>query len=300
MYTCCVFVEHFSVVSFILIYVSQRICCQVTKCCSEHSILDIESDLFCESSTNHTDWDAYNIPTSPVINCSDIRNIFIKHESYAELNGCIDKTSNDQYVSVSCSQDAETKTGVHLLNKCCPSANSYDHIQRTCIRDANLHSRFEQVFGESAIVFKHTVPNCSTDEVFVEYFSTVHTIQFDGTNLKVYNDSLMPDKFCIEDLVNIDSDKFNINDRHIIIRSCRPRSVCEKIPCMQRCCKADQVMEPRPEGYKICQYHPYKMNLEPTFYNISIPLDHSQKQSFVNGVDLNFCSYDLKPLKHNN
>lgn len=288
MHKYCVFAGHFSLLCLILIYMSPGIYCQVTKCCSKDFVLDIESDYSCE---------LYNLPIASVLNCSDFRNVFVGDETHIELNGCIDKNSNGQYISISCSQDfLHSSSDVHLLNKCCPTRQSYDYSQRFCIKDVNSHVRFEEIFGEAAVVLRHNVPNCSADDVFVEYISTAHTIQFDGMNLIVNHDTLPPDKFCIEDLINTDPEHhaFNKSESHIIIRSCRSRdSVCTQIPCMRRCCKVDQVMEARPGGYKICQYHPYKMNLQPTFYNVSLPLDNSRKQAFIKGL------HDLQLARRN-
>lgn len=300
MHRYCVFAKHFYLLLPILFCMSHKINCQVTKCCPEQTALNIDSDYFCEPAVNRTNWDAYNLPTSSVTNCSEFRNVLNGSEMYIELNGCIDKDSSGQYVALSCSQHLQdSTTGVHFLNKCCPIGQSYDQSQHFCIKDRNVHARFNQVFGKTAIAFQHNVPNCSVDEVFVEYFSTLHNIQFDGSNLKVNGNSLISDKFCIEDLVNIDSIGINGSESHIIIRSCRSHSVCnQQIPCMRRCCKADQVMEPRAEGYKICQYHPYKMNLQPTFYNVTFPLDDSQKQVYVKGMVDFMCSHTIYILNN--
>lgn len=281
MYKYCVFARFFSPLLLILFHMSYSVRCQVTKCCSENYILDTESGYSCESSVNKTNWDTYNLPISLVSNCSEFHNVFQGREYYIELNGCIDRDKNDQYVAISCSKYATV--GVHLMNKCCPIGQSYDHSERFCVQNSEVHGHFKKLFGNVAVVFRDTVPNCSTDEVFIEYFSTLHSIHFDGKNLNVNDDTLASDKFCIEDLVNIDSIEQNESENHIIIRSCRPRSICEKIPCMRRCCKADQVMEPRDNGHKTCRNHPNKMNLQPTFHNVSLPLEESQRQLFVKG-----------------
>lgn len=282
----CVFAKRFFFIPLFIFHLNNQVHCEVTKCCSDQSVFNIDSENFCESSTNQTDWDAYNLPISFQTNCSEFRNVFGANEKYIELNGCLDKNSNGQYIAVSCPQHSQySSTGVYLLNRCCPIGQSYDHSQQFCIKNTSYHSRFKQIFKKAAVVFENNVPNCSADEVFVEYSSTRHSIEFDGKNLKINDNILMADKFCIEDLVNSDSFGMNESQSQIIIRSCRSRTICnENFPCMRRCCKADQVMEPRPEGHKICQYHPNKMNFQPTFYNVSLPLDSTQKQVHVKGI----------------
>lgn len=166
--------------------------------------------------------------------------------------------------------------------KCCPIGQSYDRVGRFCAKNADFHSHFVKLFG-NIIPYENIIPDCSEDEVFVEYFSTVHNIQFDGRNLKVDGKTLLPNKFCIEDLLNIKSGEANNDDEYIIVRSCRPRFICEKIPCIRRCCKADQIMLPQPKGKRECQYHPNRTNLMPVFYNISLPLSSDQKEINLKG-----------------
>lgn len=271
--------------TILLLYFTRLIQSEVTKCCSEKLVLDIEKHS-CEFSANQTEWDAYNLPTLLVSNCSVPRSVFKGSKSYIELNGCIDKDKNDQYVAVSCSKNVHSNTGVHLINKCCPIGLSYDHIGRFCAQNPETHGHFKKLFGNTAVVFKNEVPDCSEDEVFVEYFSTVHDIEFNGKNLKVCDKILSSDKFCIEDLVNIHPNEGKNEEKYFIIRSCRPRSICGKIPCIRRCCKTDQIMTPQPKGKRECHFHPNKKNLVPVFHDISFPLDSDQKEVHLTGIIL--------------
>lgn len=269
----CVFSRLFSLL--LLIYMSNLYRCEVTKCCSENYILRIANGYFCELSIDETF--TSNLQISLPSNCSGFRNVFEGHDSYIELNGCIDKDKNDKYIAITCSKNSTT--GVHLINKCCPIGESYDNNERFCVPNFEVHNHFKKLFKNISVVFKNHVPNCSTDEVYVEYLSTVHNIHFNSQKLNVNGDTLESSRFCIEDLVNIDS--IENEERHVIVRSCRSRSICENIPCIRRCCKADQVMEPRDNGHKTCRNHP--KNLQPTFYNVTQPLDESQKPTIVKG-----------------
>lgn len=256
---------------------------EVTKCCSEQNVLDIQKHS-CESPINLTSWDVYNIQSSSsssLLACAKPSYVFKERESYIELNGCIDKNKNDQYVAIACSKDSTI--GVHLMNKCCPLGQSYDHSGRFCARNSEVHGHFKRLFENVAVIFENSIPDCSENEVFVEYFSTEHNIHFDGKNLNVNGNTLMSDKFCIEDLVNIKPNQANNKERHFIVRSCHPRSICKTIPCIRRCCKADQVMFPQPKGKRECQYHPNKKNLNPTFYDIRLPLSNNPKEAHLKG-----------------
>lgn len=251
----------------ILIDMSHPIQCQIAKCCPTDSILRISNGLSCEPMENRSIWDSHNIPIFSIPNCSLVHKVFDRNEKYIELNGCIDKDSDDQFVAVSCSNNPVI--GVHLINKCCPPEQSYDYKARLCTEDHASNANLKSLFDNEAVVFDNKVPNCSEDEVFVENFSNIHVIKFDGMILKVDEKSLTSEKFCIDDLVNIDPSEEIESKNHFIVRSCRPRSVCDEIPCIRRCCKVDQIIMPQPGGSKVCQIHPNKTNLLPIFHDVS-------------------------------
>lgn len=265
----------------IVLYLTQHSQCEITKCCLDGSVLDT-SAYSCVQ--NDTTWDAYNIHPATLPNCvHTVTTVFQKDESYIELNGCIDKDINDAFVAVSCSENQ--KIDVHAMNKCCPIGQSYDHMKRGCVENQNSHAHFKNLFQQSAVVFENVIPKCSDAEVFVEYFSTVHDIQFSGKNVQVNNDILSPNKFCIEDLINVDPRDSRQNDQHMIIRSCRPRSVCNEITCIRRCCAADQMMMKNPRR---CEPHPENENLKPIFYDLSDPFTSNQQQTRLKGMKFLF------------
>lgn len=269
----------------VLIYSLVEVQCQVSKCCPTGSIPDVQSEFTCKKSMNRAVLNTHNILQPSILNCPDPYNIFLKDQYYIELNGCIDTDSNNELVAVSCSQ--EWTTGVHLINKCCPFGQVYDHTERFCTQNTDLQGNFKQVFDNSAVVFKNKIPDCSDDdEVFVEYYSATHSIHFDGFNLRVDGADLSPNKFCIDDLVNINSTEFRPNDMNFIVRSCRPRHMCNEIPCFRRCCKTDQVLQ---KGYKMkkCVPNPEGKNLVPTFYDVQSPVTNPQRQIQLRGMILN-------------
>lgn len=269
----------------ILLHLAKQIQCQVTKCCQINLVLQIRNDYsyFCASLPNQTIWDAYNLPSFALPNCMAHRNVF-GYERYIELNGCIDEGTDNEFVAVSCSQNPIT--GVHLMNKCCPVGQSYDYSERFCRNDPDSYGHFKRLFETTAVIFKNEVPDCSDDEVFVEYFSSVHNIRFEGRNLEVNGDILSPDKFCIEDLIKLDPSEANEYEKHFVVRSCRPRSICSKIPCIRRCCKTDQIMKKvsKPK-MKLCLPHPSNRNLIPKFYDVNLPLTNTQKQINLKGMN---------------
>lgn len=268
-----------------LIYCLHQIQCQVTKCCPTGSVLDIQTEYTCELPTNRLHWEAYNILPPALLTCSEFRHIYVEdYRSYVELNGCIDKNLNDQYVAISCSPDSTV--GVHFINKCCPFGEIYDHTNRICAQNSDFNGYFKRVFGYTAVVFKTKVPDCSENEVFVEYHSGGHNIQFDGMNLKVNGHDLSPNKYCIDDLMNINPNEYNQDVIQFIVRSCRPRSICGETPCYRRCCKTDQVLK-KGSKQKQCVQHPENKNLIPEFYDVITPVTNPQRQIYVKGTHPN-------------
>lgn len=268
-------------IAILLCFIQQNEC-QLTKCCPNGFVLETE-DYSCLE--NDTIWDSYNIGPPSIPDCERrFQSVFENKEAYSSLNGCFDKNTNDQYVAVSCVQNPGTivDVGVHLINKCCPVGQSYDHSERSCVQNSESHAHFKNIFGNSAVIFENNLPNCSIDEVFVEYSSTVHSIRFSEKNMKVNGNHLLADKFCIEDLVNVDANEAGENEQHIIVRSCRPSSVCDEMTCIRRCCSVDQIMLSKP---KRCGPHPNKTNLVPIFYDITFPLSNSQAKTRLKGMN---------------
>lgn len=264
----------------IIIY-SVKIQSEVTKCCPIGSVLDTFSSSCAENETN---WDAYNIENVEMPYCDHQLIDVFKDGKYFELNGCIDKNEHDEFVTIQCSDNP--KIGVHLMNKCCPIGYSYDHIERSCIENPKTHMHFKKVFKNSVVVFNNSVPICSDDEVYVEYHSTVDNITFFGDVIEVNHNVLSLDKFCIEDLVNINENQSN--ELNVIVRSCQPNSVCNGITCMRRCCQADQILERNPLR---CEPHPTNTNLKPIFYDLDFPLvsDKIQTKIQIEGkIDMYF------------
>lgn len=186
------------------------------------------------------------------------------------------------HVAVSYSQDLAGDT--YFINKCCPLFHSYDHTERFCTQSLNFNSYFRQLFGNDAVVIENTVPDCAEDEVFVEYFSTIHNIHFDGMNLKVDNYELPSNKFCIDNLVNINPIELTEGGIHLVVRSCRPNSICNEIPCFRRCCKTDQILR---KGRRSKECVPHQKNLVPIFYDVEPPITNPQKQISLRGMGFN-------------
>lgn len=272
----------------ISIYSPKNVQCHVTKCCSNDLVLKIEVDLsfICEPPREQISWHAHNIPTNTppesFSNCSTVHSLFKGIRNNIELSGCVDRDSDNHLVALSCSK--VPKTSIYLFNKCCPLQQIYDHSERRCRENHESPDQFNSFFGETVVLLENKVPDCSENEVFVEYVSSIHEIRFEKKNVEVNGNILSSDKFCIEAMKDKSSNNSTINEKQVIVRSCRPRTVCNQIPCIRRCCKVDQIMHPHPKGERKCKNHPNKTNLSPIFHDIQLPLDNSQKPIKLEGT----------------
>lgn len=191
-------------------------------------------------------------------------------------NGCLD-TVGDAMTSLKCPYHGSVD--VHLVYKCCGPDYSYDFNERFCVPNKRYLENFARVFGESVVIFKTKVPRCNDDEVFVEHHSTVHDIWFSRSSITVtpkYHESqtMLPGTFCIEGTVNHTTaaepnTTEDLDAVHVIVRSCRPRAICESVPCVRRCCESDQMMA-RDNVTKrgVCVPHAENKNLQPSFHDV--------------------------------
>lgn len=258
---------------------------QLDKCCPSGQNLDIKR---LENGTIYYDCVpvadetlfGYNIRQSdesqiPV--CDNlIANNFPAENHIISTNGCLD-TVGDAISSLKCPY--QQNIDVHLVYKCCESGYSYDFNERFCVPNERFLENFSQVFGESVVVFKTQVPRCNDDEVFVEYHSTVHDIWFSRSSVTIApkyraSETLSPRTFCIEGTVNhttaADTNATrDLESIHVIVRSCRPRENCDRIPCVRRCCENDQMMtRDNNTGHGICAPHAENKNLQPIFHDV--------------------------------
>lgn len=260
----------------------------ISKCCPVDAVINVDSDSNgnCVKQENSSSWDSYNVNLSmnqtrfPVCN-RDIKKIVQVSGDLIEVNGCLDNSADGSLYAIDCID--QPAVFVHKLNKCCAPNQSYDYNQQLCVPNLNSNLHFGDLFGDNVIIFKQNVPNCGNDEIFVEYHSTVHDIDFIDRQIKITTEHapsgemLQTNKYCIEGLVNTTTDK---HKRHVIVRSCRPKTICDKIPCIRRCCKSDQMMEMNWENRTAnCVNHPENMNFRPMFYDIQKPVESIQQQN---------------------
>lgn len=192
---------------------------------------------------------------------------------------------------------------VYALRKCCPVSQIYDEEHRAChdmvafqdvpvgpfwqddpkdiqllkslLNDFNLNQNH---IGEP--FFYIGVPGCSSDEVLVSYRMKAHEFRVERNkiipkskflerNLNVFT-SQPNDPFCIDSVAPstvTDSPHSQTDPRNIawIVRVCRPKSICDSIPCVRKCCDYNEKVVKRNNE---TQCEPFLKDLVITFHNI--------------------------------
>lgn len=206
---------------------------------------------------------------------------------------CID-VSGGQAIALKCT-DKPSFINVHRLQKCCRKGSSYDLDKRTCLSNDQSLDVFGSLAGNSIVLFEVETPHCRDDEeVFVEYLSATHRLRLHESSVDVVSvqheqsEHLDPRTFCVEGVYEQHTDEPlptedpefpQPRSSQLIVRTCRPRSVCNRMPCVRRCCRNEQMLEYR-NGESICVEHTH--NIRPTFYDLMFPLDADKQQTVVN------------------
>lgn len=206
---------------------------------------------------------------------------------------------------------------VHQLFKCCPSGWSFEPTKRECIANYLSLLMFNGLAAagdsNSVLIFTTRKPQCRDggEDVFVEYYTDKHRIQLVGSGIDVVSlrtgdtDFLEPNSFCIEGIVTaaflaahaefepsdvvgtsvppppLPSDEMrHLDDRRpqYIVRSCRPRSICHRMPCVRRCCRNDQMLERR-NNTSVCTAH--HRDIRPIFHDVDLPIEQDKEQKIV-------------------
>ncbi|XP_037042107.1 uncharacterized protein LOC119078616 [Bradysia coprophila] len=156
------------------------------------------------------------------------------------------------------------------------SGFSYDIINRECVKSLDVSEDFHKLFSKAIGIFQTKVPNCESNEIFVEYETDIHNTKLMKNGLKlsaIESEILKSEKFCIDGIVNSKWNKTMARrDNGIIVRTCRPKVLCAGMPCVRRCCSNEMMMQ-RLNGSIKCV--PYARNIKPTFYDIGSPTNGS-------------------------
>jgi hypothetical protein len=148
--------------------------------------------------------------------------------------------------------------------KCCASNELYDLSEREC-RMANYTQKF-QTFGN---LLEFGAPKCDNDSVTVEYDSEKVEIRLEGGVLRLppqgtlkQSIELRSPSFCVDDVAPTDGSELE-GQSHWMARTCQPKSVCDHIPCVRKCCG---------DGEKLITggtCGPHSKGIQPKFHHIA-------------------------------
>jgi hypothetical protein len=162
---------------------------------------------------------------------------------------CVD-LMDGKYFIFTCDEKLDTADDFEEivgLKKCCASGMSYDIFQRKCVEN---ETDFSELLNNKISFFEHEILKCKDDEALVEYHSLVHGMKIRKNSLILLNvresgPDVIENSFCIEATSNSDvevppgmtKEHFEKRSRSkFIAKTCRHRSICETIPCLQKCC----------------------------------------------------------------
>lgn len=219
---------------------------------------------------------------------------------------CVDDLEG-QAIVLRCKDDP-VSIDVHRVLKCCPEGSAYDLDNRSCVfNDQQIEDVFKHLAGQSVILFEVGRPQClDNEEVFIEYLSETHHLRLHQSSVDVVSvkhelsEHLAPHSFCLDGVQRqmppTEHQFFTEPSAHpIIVRTCRPRSVCNRMPCVRRCCRNEQMLEER-NGESVCVEH--ERNIRPTFYDLMYPLaaDKPQIVAEPTGMNIHICLNTYKSM----
>lgn len=208
------------------------------KCCPNNEVL-LKNFILNEYTCSQS-----NVLLDNISRVNYIHKVLTDNESHLlQCNDswrCLDYFNND-VIELYCDGSVETKflvknKHIKLIKKCCGLYESYNFTDRKCDTDTeNSLMKILDHFNQTIIIAYDQFSNCEINEVVVEYTFYKHDIFFiDG--IPYFN----PSKNLTFDT---DSDCFDILNQSIandndfwIIRSCKPKSICDEIPCVRKCC----------------------------------------------------------------
>lgn len=209
--------------------------------------------------------------------CSDVELFqFDLDGGLISSDGCIDYLDG-VVQGLKCSDREQVE--VHKLFKCCPAGWSYDLPERQCVENSKDLRLFGNLIGSSVALFETKTPECRKEDVFVEYFTDKQNVMLQRSGVDVVSlltgesEFLQPESFCMEGIYNNASEV-----TQLIVRSCRPRSVCLRMPCVRRCCKNDQMLQ-KINGTSLCVT--INQNIRPIFHEVSGPIEVDKTENAV-------------------
>lgn len=234
---------------------------------------------------------------------SELKMYEVKSHLVMEIpsSSCVDLVNNVFHVLM-CNKDTESRSHIEIytVNKCCPKEMIYNTTSRQCVSIMGLPKQGLSITSPSSQwkdesldfqlirallnlqvqdssnsqdpLFQVGAPECTDREVMVDYMLKTHEITISKNQILVQShsaksrsfDSRTHDKFCVEATdQDWDGEFPNITWQ---VKVCRPRKICDSIPCVRKCCPHNLKMD-KVNFTNVCNDHP--VDIKPTFHQLS-------------------------------
>lgn len=198
---------------------------------------------------------------------------------------CVDILNRNHHV-FTCEEKLETANDavdVYKLRKCCEKDFSFDIFARQCVvnNQTTLKEDFVEFLRDRVVAFETGLPECKPDDVLIEYHSNVHEMKIYKSSLIItVTNSLGPvvllkHTYCLESTMNSDADLPAGGDSNLhqlkatskwIAKVCRPKVICNQMPCVRKCCREGQRMVD--DNGTFCENHDVHLDMQ--FHSFTI------------------------------
>ena len=255
----------------------------ITKCCPHGETLKFdyenrdEQNLSCMKSEENTEVFHENFIYVQNATFPKCNNLYVNYEHNPKSDfffmisrrSCIDYGANGKIYVINCDQIEQIKDTdlVYLveMRKCCPYGQAYNFYERKCLKtDSNIlkpnnFAALLDYYDGYIAVFSTGPPKCNSDQVLVEYEYESHNFTLsDDKKLHLQinsKETLNYGSFCF-DALWADSVKW-------IAKACQPLSICNRIPCVRKCCGPNEKFMGHRKG---CVAH--DADMRPIFHDI--------------------------------
>lgn len=178
--------------------------------------------------------------------CKNVTTLNVTHQSestlYLRNNSCVGQLDKQKLIVLTCEFEKNVLSqSVRFVNKCCPLGSIYVSENNTCIVLGETDFFVYSSIINNPIIFFDNSLQCSDNQAFVEYTVSSKIVQFSESSLvwKDGSNSLPLSKFCIDAIYNdyeSQSKRKYSSDQKYLVRACQERKVCQRLPCIRRCC----------------------------------------------------------------
>lgn len=239
---------------------------QPKKCCPSGQLVKLDNLTCVENTEIRSSQLIGGILTEGIENwpaCDEIKFSIIENSTETLLNSCIDLTETRQVAMFHCDSDESTALSngkllaVYHVNRCCPVDTLYNFESRSCVAATNqsIPSADDDI---SIVLESFHLPECATNESLVEYHSRTHKIQHEKGLLFV-NDRRIDRPFCTAYTTDGDS----------IAKVCESVDICDRLPCIRKCCKERQFFDTTAEERPKCKDYDVDL-IKPQFHSFTM------------------------------